>query len=125
TSMEQVLTRRKPLADALRNALHEAIFPMVGKAGMVLPPYFAKETPCGRELAAWEAAEAEADCAAYLAEFDERLAASGKSWGIWDTYSFHVRFMLTGFDISSRLTPGFRAQLELAAAYIERRRVPQ
>ena len=124
-SMEQVLTLRKPLADALRSALHEAIYPMVGKAGMILPPYFAEDTPFARELAAWEASEAEADCAAFLAEFDERLAASGKSWGIWDKYSFHVRFMLTGFDISSRLTAGFRAQLELAAAYIAERRVPQ
>ena len=108
-SMEQVLTLRKSLAGALRKALHEAIYPMVGKAGMVLPPYFAEDTPFGRELAAWEASEAEADCAAFLAEFDERLAVSGKSWGIWDKCNFHVRFMLTGFDISSRLTAGFRA----------------
>ena len=113
------------LADALRKAIHEAIYPMVGQAGAVLSPYFVQSTPVGRALVAWEHAEAEADCDAYLAEFDQRLAASGQSWGIWDKYSFHVRFMLSGFDISDRLTVGFKAQLERAAAYIEQRRVPQ
>jgi len=123
--MEKVLKKRKPLADALRKAIHEAIYPMVGQAGAVLSPYFVQSTPVGRALVAWEHAEAEADCDAYLAEFDQRLAASGQSWGIWDKYSFHVRFMLSGFDISDRLTAGFKAQLERAAAYIEQRRVPQ
>ena len=33
--------------------------------------------------------------------------------------------MLNGFDISARLTAGFKTQLERAAAYIEQRRVPQ
>lgn len=119
--MDSIARLRKPFADALRRAVEAELHAMLDRIAGVLPARL-EDPSFVKGHVAWHLAEAEADCTAYMSDFDRRFKASRHSFAVYDIYSFRLRFLLKRDDGLYFSRP-FKAELERALRHVERFRV--
>ena len=119
--MARIARLRKPFADALRRAVEAELHAMLDRIACVLPARLADPSFVKAHVA-WHLAEAEADCTAYMSDFDRRFKASRHSFAVYDIYSFRLRFLLKR-DVGLYFSRPFKAELERALRHVERFRV--